>query len=231
MSVLESGENATLKKRLDKIETKLVWARMEHETAKRRLHESRVWNKRFYLDMVHIRAVPKLPSDDKDTERQRKKSKNSTSDGTEGPFEPRGPPSKKLFLVAFWCCVFPNDCVLSQDCVLPLRFEGIAFCLKTVFCLCVLKSLRFVSKGCDLPPSCILPLRFGILKNLLTNLNGEPDLPVLVPKSFYEQTDEELTKIDIKQMDADDQAIQTILLGLPKDVYAAIASCEIAKEI
>ncbi|GKC99138.1 hypothetical protein Tco_1169413, partial [Tanacetum coccineum] len=30
---------------------------------------------------------------DEDTERPRNKSKNSTSDGTEGPFEPRGPPS------------------------------------------------------------------------------------------------------------------------------------------
>nr|GEZ78469.1 zinc finger BED domain-containing protein RICESLEEPER 2-like [Tanacetum cinerariifolium] len=36
---------------------------------------------------------------------------------------------------------------------------------------------------------------------------------------------------DIKRMDADDQAIQTILLGLPEDVYAAVDSCEIAKEI
>nr|GEW99636.1 hypothetical protein [Tanacetum cinerariifolium] len=93
MSVLESGENATLKKRLAETETKLVWARMERETAERRLHESRVWNKRFYLDMVRIGAVPKPPSDDEDTERSRKKSKNSTSDGTEGPSEPRGPPS------------------------------------------------------------------------------------------------------------------------------------------
>nr|GFA07494.1 integrase, catalytic region, zinc finger, CCHC-type, peptidase aspartic, catalytic [Tanacetum cinerariifolium] len=60
---------------------------------------------------------------------------------------------------------------------------------------------------------------------------GEPDLPVPVPESFHEQTDEELTKNDIKRMDADDQAIQTILLGLPKDVYAAVDSCETAKEI
>nr|GEX08508.1 hypothetical protein [Tanacetum cinerariifolium] len=60
---------------------------------------------------------------------------------------------------------------------------------------------------------------------------GEPDLPVLVPESFHEQTDEELTETDIKRMDADDQAIQTILLGLPEDVYAAIDSCETAKEI
>ncbi|GJY53106.1 hypothetical protein Tco_0444770 [Tanacetum coccineum] len=93
MSVLESRENVTLKKKLAKTETKLVLARMERETAERRLHESRVWNKMFYLDMVCIGAVPKPPSDDEDTERPRKKSKNSTSDGTEGPSEPRGPPS------------------------------------------------------------------------------------------------------------------------------------------
>nr|GFC18449.1 hypothetical protein [Tanacetum cinerariifolium] len=60
---------------------------------------------------------------------------------------------------------------------------------------------------------------------------GVPDLPVPVPESFHEQTDEELTENDIKQMDADDQAIQTILLGLPEDVYAAVDSCEITKEI
>ncbi|GKE55883.1 hypothetical protein Tco_1495068 [Tanacetum coccineum] len=93
MSVLESGENATLKKRLAETETKLVWARMECETAERRLHESRVWNKMFYFDMVHIGAVPNPPYDDEDTKRPRKKSKNFTSDGTEGPFKPRGPPS------------------------------------------------------------------------------------------------------------------------------------------
>nr|GEX93765.1 hypothetical protein [Tanacetum cinerariifolium] len=36
---------------------------------------------------------------------------------------------------------------------------------------------------------------------------GEPDLHFLVLESFHKQTDEELTKNDIKQMDADDQAI------------------------
>nr|GEV92760.1 hypothetical protein [Tanacetum cinerariifolium]GEV94560.1 hypothetical protein [Tanacetum cinerariifolium] len=36
---------------------------------------------------------------------------------------------------------------------------------------------------------------------------------------------------DIKRMDVDDQAIQTILLGLPEDVYAAVDSYETAKEI
>ncbi|GKF67392.1 hypothetical protein Tco_0197071, partial [Tanacetum coccineum] len=60
MSVLESKENATLKKKLAETEIKLVLARMERKI-----------------------------TDDEDTERPRKKSKNSTSDGTEGPFEPR----------------------------------------------------------------------------------------------------------------------------------------------
>nr|GEV15687.1 hypothetical protein [Tanacetum cinerariifolium] len=59
----------------------------------------------------------------------------------------------------------------------------------------------------------------------------EPDLSVPVPESFHEQTDEELTETDIKRIDADDQAIQTILLGLSKDVYAVVDSCETAKEI
>nr|GEY27454.1 hypothetical protein [Tanacetum cinerariifolium] len=45
---------------------------------------------------------------------------------------------------------------------------------------------------------------------------GEPDLPVLVPESLHEQTDEELTETNIKRMDADDQAIQTILLAFLK---------------
>nr|GEY28307.1 hypothetical protein [Tanacetum cinerariifolium] len=59
---------------------------------------------------------------------------------------------------------------------------------------------------------------------------GEPDLPVLVLKSLHEQTDEELTETDIKRMDADDQAIQTILLGLPKDVYAVVDSSDIGEQ-
>nr|GFD27729.1 Gag-Pol polyprotein [Tanacetum cinerariifolium] len=56
-------------------------------------------------------------------------------------------------------------------------------------------------------------------------------LPVPVPESFQKQTDEELTENDIQRMDADDQAIQTILLGLPEDVYANVDSYETAKEI
>nr|GEV82504.1 Gag-Pol polyprotein [Tanacetum cinerariifolium] len=44
-------------------------------------------------------------------------------------------------------------------------------------------------------------------------------------------TDNELTEKEIKQIEADDQAIQTILLGLSEDIYAAVDSCETAQEI
>nr|GEU36251.1 hypothetical protein [Tanacetum cinerariifolium] len=44
-------------------------------------------------------------------------------------------------------------------------------------------------------------------------------------------TDDELTEKDLKQIEADDQAIQNILLGLPEDIYAAVDSCETAQEI
>ncbi|GJY50854.1 putative reverse transcriptase domain-containing protein [Tanacetum coccineum] len=92
LKVLESRENATSKKKLVKAEMKLELARMEHDMVERRLHASYGWNKRFYMEMVRIGAVPKPPSDDEGTERPRKKSKKSSFDGTEGPSEPRGPP-------------------------------------------------------------------------------------------------------------------------------------------
>ncbi|GJZ34768.1 hypothetical protein Tco_0580585 [Tanacetum coccineum] len=44
-------------------------------------------------------------------------------------------------------------------------------------------------------------------------------------------TDDELTEKEVKQMEADDQAIQTILIGLPEDIYAAVDSCDTAREI
>nr|GEX84828.1 Gag-Pol polyprotein [Tanacetum cinerariifolium] len=54
---------------------------------------------------------------------------------------------------------------------------------------------------------------------------------VLVNETFHVQTDDELTEKERKQIEADDQAIQTILLGLPEDIYAAVDSCETAQEI
>ncbi|GJW80901.1 hypothetical protein Tco_0144876 [Tanacetum coccineum] len=59
----------------------------------------------------------------------------------------------------------------------------------------------------------------------------DPDREVPVNETFHEQTDEELTKKELKQVEADDQAIQTILLGLPEDIYAAVDSYETAQEI
>nr|GEU53174.1 hypothetical protein [Tanacetum cinerariifolium] len=44
-------------------------------------------------------------------------------------------------------------------------------------------------------------------------------------------TDDELFPYEAKQVEADDQAIQTILMGLPKDIYAAVDICNSAKDI
>nr|GEY33408.1 hypothetical protein [Tanacetum cinerariifolium] len=54
---------------------------------------------------------------------------------------------------------------------------------------------------------------------------------VPVNETFHVQIDDELTEKELKQIEDDDQAIQTILLGLPEDIYAAVDSCETAQEI
>nr|GFB25754.1 hypothetical protein [Tanacetum cinerariifolium] len=50
---------------------------------------------------------------------------------------------------------------------------------------------------------------------------GDANRDVNVTETFHEQTDDELSEKELKQIEADDQAIQTILLGLPEDIYAA----------
>nr|GEW02174.1 hypothetical protein [Tanacetum cinerariifolium] len=57
---------------------------------------------------------------------------------------------------------------------------------------------------------------------------GDPDCEVPVAKIFHEQTDDELTDKEVKQTEAVDQVIQTILMGLLEDIYAAVDSCETA---
>ncbi|GKE08617.1 hypothetical protein Tco_1412168 [Tanacetum coccineum] len=62
----------------------------------------------------------------------------------------------------------------------------------------------------------------------------EPDDPnniTLVAESTHEQTDDEIIKKEAKQMETDDQAIQTILMGLLEDIYVVVDSCKIAQEI
>nr|GEV44953.1 hypothetical protein [Tanacetum cinerariifolium] len=71
-------------------------------------------------------------------------------------------------------------------------------------------------------------------KNRPPMLNKENYVPcdanheVSVNETFHEQTDDELTKKELKQVEADDQAI---LLGVPKDIYVAVDSYETAQEI
>nr|GEZ66647.1 ribonuclease H-like domain-containing protein [Tanacetum cinerariifolium] len=60
---------------------------------------------------------------------------------------------------------------------------------------------------------------------------GDVNLDVNVTETFHLQTDNELYDKELKQIVVDDQAIQTILLGLPEDIYAAVDSGETAQEI
>nr|GEW35458.1 retrovirus-related Pol polyprotein from transposon TNT 1-94 [Tanacetum cinerariifolium] len=60
---------------------------------------------------------------------------------------------------------------------------------------------------------------------------GDPNREVPMNETFHVQTNDELTKKELKQIIADDQSIQTILLGLLEDICAAIDSCETAQEI
>nr|GEY20593.1 hypothetical protein [Tanacetum cinerariifolium] len=58
---------------------------------------------------------------------------------------------------------------------------------------------------------------------------GDPNREVPVNETFHVQTDDELTEKELKQIEADDQTIQTILLGLPEDIYATVDSCQMMK--
>nr|GEW72431.1 ribonuclease H-like domain-containing protein [Tanacetum cinerariifolium] len=60
---------------------------------------------------------------------------------------------------------------------------------------------------------------------------GDANRKITITETFHLQTDDELSDKELKQIEADDQAIQTILLGLPEDIYVAVDSCETAQEI
>nr|GFD10276.1 ribonuclease H-like domain-containing protein [Tanacetum cinerariifolium] len=60
---------------------------------------------------------------------------------------------------------------------------------------------------------------------------GDANRDINITETFHLQIDNELSDKELKQIEADDQAIQTILLGLPEDIYAAVDSCETAHQI
>nr|GEU92621.1 hypothetical protein [Tanacetum cinerariifolium] len=60
---------------------------------------------------------------------------------------------------------------------------------------------------------------------------GDPNGVPPVDESTHEQTNNKLTNKEVKQMKVDDQAIQTILTGLPEDIYDAVDSYDTTKKI
>nr|GEV77059.1 hypothetical protein [Tanacetum cinerariifolium] len=57
---------------------------------------------------------------------------------------------------------------------------------------------------------------------------GDANREITITKTFHLQTDDELSDKELKQIKADDQAIQTILLGLSEDIYAAVDNDELS---
>nr|GEZ81053.1 hypothetical protein [Tanacetum cinerariifolium] len=59
---------------------------------------------------------------------------------------------------------------------------------------------------------------------------GDVNREITVTETFHLQTEDELSDKELKQIEADDQAIQTILLGLPEDIYAAEKKAKLFNE-
>ncbi|GJZ93058.1 hypothetical protein Tco_0665123 [Tanacetum coccineum] len=74
-----------------------------------------------------------------------------------------------------------------------------------------------------------VPWSSRLLRYAKSKPNGKL-LVISIKNGPYVRHDE-LTKKEVKQMEVDDQAIQTILMGLPKDIYAAVDIYDTAQEI
>nr|GEY99617.1 hypothetical protein [Tanacetum cinerariifolium] len=59
---------------------------------------------------------------------------------------------------------------------------------------------------------------------------GDANREVNVTETFHLQTDDELSENELKQIEANDQAIQTILLSLPEDIYATEKKAKLFNE-
>nr|GEZ86490.1 hypothetical protein [Tanacetum cinerariifolium] len=59
---------------------------------------------------------------------------------------------------------------------------------------------------------------------------GDANYDITVTETFHLQTNDELSDKELKQIEADNQAIQTILLGLPKDICAAEKKAKLFNE-
>nr|GFB93956.1 hypothetical protein [Tanacetum cinerariifolium] len=59
---------------------------------------------------------------------------------------------------------------------------------------------------------------------------GDANRDITITETFHLQTDDELSDKELKQIEADDQAIQTILLDLPEDIYAAEKKAKLFNE-
>nr|GEX40336.1 reverse transcriptase domain-containing protein [Tanacetum cinerariifolium] len=123
-----------------------------------------------------------------------------------------------------------SEPIISNSSPSLTPFEGGDFILKEIESYLASDSVPPGINDADFDPEGDIRLIEEILNNDPTSPCAQ-DCKVPVAETFHEQTDEELTEKEIKQMEEDDQAIQTILMGVPEDIYAAVDSYETAQEI
>nr|GFA00892.1 hypothetical protein [Tanacetum cinerariifolium] len=59
---------------------------------------------------------------------------------------------------------------------------------------------------------------------------GDPDHEVPIAETFYKQTDDELTDKEVKKIEADDQPIHIILMGIPKDTMLLLIVVKLVRK-
>nr|GEY19650.1 hypothetical protein [Tanacetum cinerariifolium] len=59
---------------------------------------------------------------------------------------------------------------------------------------------------------------------------GDANREITITETIHLQTDDELSDKELKQIEANDQAIQAILLGLPEDIYAVEKKAKLFNE-
>nr|GEX82758.1 DNA polymerase epsilon catalytic subunit A-like [Tanacetum cinerariifolium] len=121
--------------------------------------------------------------------------------------------------------IFETDAVLDHSHEPCVPMDSLFCCC---FELCIMYKIDEDRAGSESHPHMLNKENYvPWSSHLLQDTNRK----VSVNETFHVHTDDELTEKELKQIEADNQAIQTILLGHPEDIYAAVDSCETTQEI
>nr|GEU49756.1 putative ribonuclease H-like domain-containing protein [Tanacetum cinerariifolium] len=118
---------------------------------------------------------------------------------------------------------FSSPCTPEQNGVAERRNKTLIEAARTMLYSANLPK-QFWGEGVN--TACYIQNISIIVKRRMILEPGHQSRKVPINETFHEQTGDELTENELKQVEADDQAIQTILLGLPEEIYAVVDSCK-----